>query len=228
MTQRKICIILLLCSLLTLVFFSTALQTKTAYTTDNLIRLHVIANSDHQQDQAIKYKVRDRIVEILKEKMTGVQTYQEAREVIINNRTQLTAAAEEVVAAAGLTYPVRLEYGRFDFPARAYGKLVLPQGEYEALKVVLGEGKGANWWCVLFPPLCFVDISGNAMEMEMKNEKNTTMEVMAKQGENMVLTEIVDENVDEKMEEKGLDLNFKLLGWINRDKGYLAKLKGLK
>jgi len=81
--------------------------------------------------------------------------------------------------------------------------LVLPQGEYEALKVVLGKAKVPTGGVSFFPPLCFVDISGNAMEMEMKNEKNTTMEVMAKQGENMVLTEIVDENVDEKMEEKG-------------------------
>ncbi len=216
MAQRKICILLLLCSLLTLVFFSTALQTKTAYTPDNLIRLHVIANSDHQQDQAIKYKVRDCIVEILREKLTGVESYQEAREVIINSRPQLTAAVEEVVAAAGVSYPVRLEYGRFDFPPRAYGKLVLPQGEYEAVKVVLGDGKGANWWCVLFPPLCFVDISSSALE----NEENTTMEVMAKQGDDSVVTESVDEN--------RVDLNFKLWEWLNRDKGYLAKLKGLR
>ncbi|HHW29426.1 MAG TPA: stage II sporulation protein R [Syntrophomonadaceae bacterium] len=216
MAQRKICILLLLCSLLTLVFFSTALQTKTAYTPDNLIRLHVIANSDHQQDQAIKYKVRDCIIEILREKLTGVESYQEAREVIINSRPQLTAAVEEVVAAAGVSYPVRLEYGRFDFPPRAYGKLVLPQGEYEAVKVVLGDGKGANWWCVLFPPLCFVDISSSALE----NEENTTMEVMAKQGDDSVVTESVDEN--------RVDLNFKLWEWLNRDKGYLAKLKGLR
>lgn len=215
MTQRKIGLLLLLCSLLTLIIFSTTLQTKTAYTPDNLIRLHVIANSDQQQDQAIKYKVRDSIIEILREKLTGVQSYQEAREVIINSRPQLTAAAEEVVAAAGLNYPVRLEYGRFDFPARAYGKLVLPQGEYEAVKVVLGEGKGANWWCVLFPPLCFVDISSSAVEM--KDEENTTMEVMAKQEEH---------RVTEMVEEKRVDLNFKILEWLNRDKGYLAKLKG--
>ncbi|MFY9140401.1 MAG: stage II sporulation protein R [Thermacetogeniaceae bacterium] len=216
MAQHKIGIILLLCSLLTLVFFGTAVQTKTAYTPDNLIRLHVVANSDHQQDQAIKYKVRDRIVEILKEQLTGVQNYQEAREVIMNNRTQLIAAAEDVVAAAGLSYPVSLEYGRFDFPSRTYGKVLVPEGEYEAVKVVLGKGKGANWWCVLFPPLCFVDISGNVMEM--KNEENTTMEVMAQQGENMVV--IADEN--------RIDFNFKVLEWLNRDKGYLAKLKGLR
>jgi len=224
MTRQKIGILLLLCSLLTLVFFCTAVQTKTAYTPDNLIRLHVIANSDHQQDQAVKYKVRDRIVEILKEQLTGVQNYQEAREVIMNNRTQLIAAAQEVVAAAGLTYPVRLEYGRFDFPLRAYGKLILPQGEYEAVKVVLGNGKGANWWCVLFPPLCFVDISGNFLEREMKNEANTTMEIMAKQDENMVIAEIADENV----EENRVGLSFKLLEWLNRDHGNLAKLKGLR
>ncbi|HAF17377.1 MAG: stage II sporulation protein R [Thermacetogeniaceae bacterium] len=220
MAQQKIGILLLLCSLLTLVFIGTAVQTKTAYTTDNLIRLHVIANSDHQQDQAIKYKVRDRIIEIMKEQLTGVQNYQEAREVIINNRSQLTAAVEEVIAASGLTYPVSLEYGRFDFPSRAYGKLVLPQGEYEAVKVVLGNGKGANWWCVLFPPLCFVDISGDALEMEMINEENTTMEVMAQQEENMAVTKIADEN--------RVDLNFKVLEWLNRDNGYLAKLKGLR
>jgi stage II sporulation protein R len=215
MIRQKIGVLLLLSSLVVLVFLGLTGQTKKAYTTDNLIRLHVIANSDSEQDQTVKYRVRDRIVELLKEQLTGVKNYQEAREIVIKNRTQLAAAAEEVAVDAGFSYPVEVEIGRFDFPPRAYGKLVLPQGEYEAVRVVLGEGQGANWWCVLFPPLCFVDISGTAVDYK---DTVVVKEVLAQQEE-----ALADASVDNRV-----NLKFKLLEWLNRDDGYLAKLKGIK
>ena len=111
----------------------------------------------------------------MKEQLTGVQNYQEAREVIINNCSQLTAAVGGSHSCFRIDLPVGSNM-RFDFPSRVYGKLVLPQGEYEAVKVVLGNGKGAEPAACSFPPLCFVDISGDALEMEMINEENTTME----------------------------------------------------
>jgi stage II sporulation protein R len=146
MLQQRKKILLLLCFVIVLLFIPLALgvQAKKAFTTDNLIRFHVIANSDQEQDQHVKYIVRDRLIEVLKQQLSGAENYQEAQRIITDNRTQLAAVARETVAAAGQSYEVRVELGKSDFPPKAYGNVVLPQGEYEALKIVLGEGKGAN------------------------------------------------------------------------------------
>lgn len=197
---------LICCLLITLLFIPLLLehQAKKAFTTNNLIRFHVIANSDQPQDQEVKLKVRDRVVEVLGKQLYGVRNYQEARKIIAANSPQLDLVAKETVAAAGFSYPVRIELGRFDFPARAYGNVVVPQGEYEALRIVLGEGRGANWWCVLFPPLCFVDISGNDLVDEA-----AFRETMAQPGIEGGKTRV--------------DLRFRLLEWVRGDDGYLAK-----
>ncbi|MGI6406780.1 MAG: stage II sporulation protein R [Syntrophaceticus sp.] len=211
MLQQRKKILLLLCFVIVLLFIPLALgvQAKKAFTTDNLIRFHVIANSDQEQDQHVKYIVRDRLIEVLKQQLSGAENYQEAQRIITDNRTQLAAVARETVAAAGQSYEVRVELGKSDFPPKAYGNVVLPQGEYEALKIVLGEGKGANWWCVLFPPLCFVDISANASERE---DNIVVQETIAQQG---------------KRDENEVDLRFRLLEWIKSDDRYLAKDKSL-
>lgn len=205
--QRKLT--LLLC-LLVLLFIPLALgvQAEKAFTTDNLIRFHVVANSDQEQDQNVKYIVRDRLIEVLKQQLSEAENYQEAQKIITDNCNQLAAVARETVAAAGQSYGVRVELGKTDFPPKAYGNIVLPQGEYEALKIVLGEGKGANWWCVLFPPLCFVDISANASESE---DNIVVQEAIAQQGK--------------KRDRSEVDLRFRLLDWIKSDDGYLAKDK---
>lgn len=205
--QRKMT--LLLC-LLVVLFIPLALgvQAKKAFTTDNLIRFHVVANSDQEQDQHLKYIVRDRLIEALKPQLSEAETCQEARKIIADHSSQLAAVAKETVAAAGYSYGVCVELGKADFPPKAYGDVVLPQGEYEALRVVLGEGKGANWWCVLFPPLCFVDISATASE---SGDSIAVRETMAQQG---------------KSDVSEIDLRFRLLDWLKSDDGYLAKDKG--
>jgi stage II sporulation protein R len=126
-----------------------------------LIRLHVIANSDSPADQAVKYQVRDAIVGAMGEKFSRAGNAQEARLIVEENLDCIRQLAVEKVRSAGRDYPVTVELGRFSFPARTYhGSLAdftLPAGNYEAVRVILGRGAGANWWCVLFPPLCFVD-----------------------------------------------------------------------
>ena len=127
----------------------------------NLIRLHVIANSDSPGDQAVKYQVRDAIVSAMAEKFGRVENAEQAFTVAQANLAYLQQLAYEKVRAAGKDYPVAVEMGDYPFPAKTYHTnlcdFTLPAGNYAAVRVILGQGGGTNWWCVLFPPLCFVD-----------------------------------------------------------------------
>jgi stage II sporulation protein R len=122
-----------------------------------LIRFHVVANSDRATDQAVKWEVRDALVAVMGKALAGEPTPAKARSWIREHRRLLLATADRVLAEAGVPYRARLAFGWAYFPAKAEGSLTLPPGAYQALTVVLGQGRGQNWWCVLFPPLCFVD-----------------------------------------------------------------------
>lgn len=121
---------------------------------DSVIRLHVIANSDSDTDQQVKLKVRDAILLEAGHIFSG-KTMDEALEISTLSTDELTAIARQVLAENGLDYNVRVELGKEDYPTREYDGQTYPAGKYYSLRVVLGEGKGQNWWCVLFPPLCF-------------------------------------------------------------------------
>ena len=126
---------------------------------DNLpLRLHIVANSDNAADQTLKLQVRDAVVDYLTPLLAEVETAEAAQELVAAQLPQLEALAAGLVADYG--YGAYAELGRFDFPAKRYGQIFMPAGEYPALRLVLGEGGGHNWWCVLFPPLCFVDECG--------------------------------------------------------------------
>lgn len=124
-----------------------------AFSTGNLLRLHVVANSDSEVDQEVKLKVRDRILAET-EKIVTVGTREEAQTILEENREMLVRAAEDELRKNGLSYRVHLEIGRYLFPEKSYPFGVLPGGLYYALRLVLGEGTGENWWCVLYPPVC--------------------------------------------------------------------------
>uniref|UniRef100_A0A7C1FDM9 Stage II sporulation protein R n=1 Tax=Ammonifex degensii TaxID=42838 RepID=A0A7C1FDM9_9THEO len=129
-----------------------------AYNSHNLIRLHIVPNSDASVDQALKHQVRQAVVEAMAPQFKNVRDVNEARRLVDANMERIRAVAARQVALAGQNYGVMVYHGRFLFPERHYGKLTLPAGEYEAVRIVLGAGRGQNWWCVLFPPLCMVDI----------------------------------------------------------------------
>lgn len=133
-------------------------EAKLAPTPDKLIRFHVLANSDSEQDQALKRAVRDAILKVVSPKLAVSKSLDESRQILKQVRPDMEKIGRSVVKMAGKDYSVRTEYGHFTFPTKSYGSLVLPAGNYEALRVVIGKGQGSNWWCVLFPPLCFVDI----------------------------------------------------------------------
>jgi stage II sporulation protein R len=146
-----------------------------AYNHDNLIRLHIMANSNDPGDQEVKYRVRDAIVAAFRPELLRVSSRAEAEALLAADQAKIARLAEQVVAANGRSYPARVEIGNFDFPTRAYGDLVLPAGNYRAVRVILGQGAGANWWCVLYPPLCFVDITGSGVQTSDAGNPGATL-----------------------------------------------------
>ena len=123
----------------------------------NIIRLHVIANSDTENDQSLKLKVRDGIIGGLKESVAGAQDAAGAGKLLAAQEDNIKNAALDIISVDGYNYPVNVSLEERYFPVKSYGDLVFPAGNYKALCVEIGEAKGRNWWCVLFPSLCFVD-----------------------------------------------------------------------
>lgn len=124
---------------------------------ENIIRLHVVANSDNTADQALKLAVRDAVLAEMAPLFRPTADVAAARQIVRENLGRLEDIARHVVEQNGRTYPVTAALDNFAFPTRVYGALVLPAGDYEALRITLGTGQGRNWWCVLFPPLCFLE-----------------------------------------------------------------------
>lgn len=131
------------------------------------IRLRILADSDSPADQALKRRVRDAVIESMNGWVTGPQTLDQARATVAAHLPEIERMAAQMVRDAGFRYDVQVELGMVPFPAKVYGGKLYPAGDYEALRITLGRGLGQNWWCVLFPPLCFVDIaSGETPEDE--------------------------------------------------------------
>lgn len=136
----------------------------------DVVRFHVIAKSDQPLDQRLKLEVRDAVLDYLRPGLQGVQDQKEAAEIIRRELPQIEEVAVRTLRSQGCGDPVKAYYGVFDFPVRVYGPLSFPEGKYQALRVVLGEGEGKNWWCCLFPPLCYVDLAASAKQLEDKKE----------------------------------------------------------
>lgn len=128
------------------------------------LRLRIIANSDSPQDQQLKREVRDAVIVQVGDMLKGVKTETKAEQTVKEHVSEVNSLAASVVKQHGYSYAVHTEVGQVPFPTKQYGNIVYPAGTYEALRIVIGNGQGQNWWCVLFPPLCFVDIaSGDAV-----------------------------------------------------------------
>ena len=131
-------------------------------TGDGVLRLHILANSDSEEDQAVKLRVRDALLPLFK----AADTYEDARSFVLSHGAALLETCRAVLTAAGVPYGAQLLLGVSDFPDRTYGGVLFPAGAYDALRIVLGDGAGHNWWCVLFPPLCVVTENGDAPTAE--------------------------------------------------------------
>lgn len=126
---------------------------------NKLIRFHVIANSDNAYDQALKLKVRDKVLQFITPMLKDSKNIEESRNIIKQNDNRIQEIAQQTVKENGYSYNVVTMLSKEKFPVKTYGNITLPQGEYEAYRILIGSGKGQNWWCVMFPPLCFIDIT---------------------------------------------------------------------
>jgi len=172
---------------------------------NELIRLHVLANSDSEKDQALKYKVKDAIVKEMKQKFAASSSINESREIVLDNLIEMENTAKETLINLGSDYEVKTQYGRFNFPTKYYGTFSLPAGKYEAVRVVIGEGRGANWWCVLFPPLCFV---GTDKDIQTASQVKSGYSV----------------NTPERLKKSKVRVSFKLVEWLKKSFPIVAKL----
>lgn len=140
---------------------------------EKIFRLHVIANSDSDEDQQLKLSVKAAVVDYLKENTSGLNDKASYVEYINNNSEQLKAIAEEVIYQKGYGYSVEVSVESTYFPVKSYGDLTFPCGYYDALCVRIGNADGKNWWCVLYPPLCFIDLTYGIVPDESKENLHT-------------------------------------------------------
>ncbi len=145
--------------------------------TQNVLRLHVIANSDSKADQSIKLAVRDAVLEYGQGLfLTGENspaTIEETKEILMQNGAGLMDSVEDVLYGLDADYKASLRMGEYEFPDRVYGDTLYPEGDYQALRVVLGDGAGKNWWCVMFPPLCILEEDTGQSEAESAPPQST-------------------------------------------------------
>ncbi len=134
----------------------------------SVFRLHVIANSDSKEDQDLKYLVRDSLLNYMNSITSNSSTKQETIDLANEHINDFYKIAEETIKNAGYDYPVNITIGEYNFPTKQYGDVSLPAGTYDALRVEIGSASGRNWWCVMFPPLCFVDVSSGIVPDDSK------------------------------------------------------------
>lgn len=135
---------------------------------DSVFRLHVIANSDSDEDQNLKYIVRDKVIEYMSSISQNASSKEEVIKIAKANLDKIQAIAAQTIRDNGYTYSVNVEVGNFSFPSKRYGDITLPPGYYDALRIKIGKAEGQNWWCVMFPPLCFVDVTSGVVPDESK------------------------------------------------------------
>lgn len=160
----------LLAAIVALLLCGMACRYSSQLTNEDFIRFHVVANSDSEEDQALKLKVRDELLDEINKGLvkravaqadvdddTASLDIEQSRRYIAENIYEIQAEAERIVRDEGYDYEVKAEFGVSWIPEKTYGSVTFPAGNYEALKVLIGEAEGHNWWCVLYPPLCLID-----------------------------------------------------------------------
>lgn len=162
-----IAVILIITAVITLSIYSGNMGCQLS---DSLVRLHVVANSDSPEDQSLKREIRDAVLAFMRKELSDAKDVINTKTVINNDLKKITTIAEEVVLKHGMNYNVKTTLGDYPFPTKSYGDITLPAGNYQALRLVIGNGEGANWWCVLFPPLCFVDVTHGTVPDSVKED----------------------------------------------------------
>ena len=143
---------------------------------DDTIRLHILANSDSKEDQELKLKVRDAVLREFSDELNTQESKKMAEDKILFLLKDIEAFSENIIASEGYSYPVRASLGDEWYDTREYDGFTLPSGIYTSLRIVIGEGEGKNWWCVMFPPLC-LDMATDQAEKDEKIKKYSDEEI---------------------------------------------------
>ncbi|WP_297630179.1 stage II sporulation protein R [uncultured Clostridium sp.] len=138
---------------------------------DKLIRFHVLANSNSDEDQELKLKVKDEVIKYMEPILKESENLAMSRELLKENEDKIMNIAKSIIKSEGYDYEVKIELKKENFPEKIYGNIILPQGEYEAFRILIGDYKGENWWCVMFPPLCFTDVTKGEVAYEETKER---------------------------------------------------------
>ncbi|WP_160724198.1 stage II sporulation protein R [Bacillus sp. USDA818B3_A] len=170
------------------------------------IRLRILANSDFEQDQAIKRKVRDAVNAQITLWVQNLTSMNEAKKVINGKLPEIQTIAEKVVHEQGSNQSVKVEFGKVEFPTKLYGQYLYPAGEYQAVLITLGKGEGANWWCVLYPPLCFLDFSNGVAVSDGFEEKHVAKAETISEKEEQIDVQ-TEAPAPEVLEEKTVEAN---------------------
>lgn len=170
------------------------------------VRLRIIANSDSVQDQWLKREVRDAIVAQMNTWADDIETLEEAEQMIQTQLPVLQQVVDKTIKERGFSYKAVVDFGEVPFPTKLYGSYVYPAGNYRAVRVQIGEAKGQNWWCVLFPPLCFIDMSnGDAVQAEPTPEREESEPTTAAVSEEVAVVPLEENEVGNHSETNKMD-----------------------
>lgn len=175
---------------------------------DEAIRLRILANSDNGSDQSIKRKIRDEVNKKITKWVENLTSVGEARRVIKSKLPEIKEVAIDVMKRENVQQSVSVSFDQVSFPTKLYGNMVYPAGEYEAVLITLGKGEGANWWCVLFPPLCFLDFSNGEAVKSPEDDQTAVGEQQEEKGTS------ADEAMSGKEKEDDKEVTFFLVEWI--------------
>ena len=173
---KNACILALLLFLYTFICAQHYVSAVSNNLSEAVFRLHVLANSDSTEDQNLKLKVRDNLLNYMNTICANCSTKAEAISIAQSYKYEFQQIAEQTIHDNGYSYPVKINIDNFYFPTKNYGDVSLPAGFYDALRVEIGEAKGKNWWCVMFPSLCFIDVSSGIVDDEAKENLENNLD----------------------------------------------------
>ena len=173
--SKKYFIIFILLFLYVMLYSFSYANNVVSDLSNSLFRLHVIANSNSKEDQNLKYLVRDELISYMNTLCSNVSSKEQAIAIANEHLDDFQKVANEVISKNGFNYSAKVQIGNFAFPTKTYGDISLPAGYYDALKVELGKAEGKNWWCVMLPSLCFVDINNGIVPEESKEELQASL-----------------------------------------------------
>ena len=180
-------------------------KSVSANLSSSVFRLHIIANSDSEEDQNLKLLVRDNIINYMNTLISNSNSKNDIISIVSNHIEDFKNIALETIHSHGYNYTINISIGNFYFPTKSYGDISFPSGHYDALKIEIGESIGQNWWCVLFPPLCFVNSSSGVIPDDSKN--------ILKENLNSASYDIINSN--NKNIDSSVKIKFKIVEFFN-------------